>query len=91
MVVEVTLFVVFALVGLLAVLVVGLLFSHLRQGPSVISDLIAKGFGIRAWLTGNMPDQYQATSIDVIEGVEFEFDGRKVSKSRQTRTTSAEV
>ena len=91
MIVEILLFVLFSLAGLLAVIVVGLVFSHAFQGPSVISDLIAKGFGFKAWLTGDMPSPNQSTSIDVIEGVEFEFDGREISKARQTRTTSAEV
>lgn len=91
MIVEILLFVTFAIVGLLGVVTVGLLVSHARQGPSAISDLISKGFGIQAWLNGDMPSPNQATSIDVIEGVEFEFNGRKVSKARQTRTTSAEV
>lgn len=91
MIVEIILFALFAITGLLAVIVIGLVFSHFRQGPSVTSDLIAKGFGLKAWLTGDMPSPNQSTSIDVIEGVEFEFDGRKISKARQTRTTSAEV
>lgn len=91
MIVELTLFVFFALAGVLSVLTVGLFLAHLRQGPSAISDLISKGFGVRAWLNGDMPSPDQSTSIDVIEGVEFEFDGQEVSKARQTRTISAEV
>ncbi|MEL6877670.1 MAG: hypothetical protein AAGL68_06180 [Pseudomonadota bacterium] len=91
MIVEISLFVLFAVFGLLAVMVFGLVLAQFRQGPAAISDLINKGFGIRAWLNGDMPAPDQSTSIDVIEGVEFEFDGFDVKIARQTRTISDEV
>lgn len=90
MIAEVLRFALFVSLGLLSVITAAVLISVVRQGPMGLADLCRRGFGIRAWLDGAIPEQGHETSIDVIEGIEIKVSGTKILRARQTRGISAE-
>jgi hypothetical protein len=77
--------------GLLLILLIAVLAKILSAGPSEISRLNRQGFGLWAYLSGNIPKQDGGANIDVIEGIEIRAKGRRLSTMRQTRALSDEL
>jgi len=90
MVEETIRFVLFIGIGLLAVTSIAVLISVVRQGPSAIADLSRRGFDMRTWANGTIPDHRDGTSIDVIEGIEIAAHGSRLIRARQTRGIASE-
>lgn len=84
-------FTLFLFLGLASILSLSVLFSLIKQGPSAIADLSRKGVGMRNWANGDLPDQRDGTSINVIEGIEILADGEKLLIVKQKRGFSTEV
>lgn len=76
--------------GLSAIVVVSVLFSVLRRGPSNIAELARRGVGFRSWVVGDIPENRDGTAIDIIEGIEITAKGRNLVGVRQTRGISTE-
>lgn len=76
--------------GFFAVVVFSVLVAVIRRGPANIAELSRKGVGLRAWAVGDIPENRDGTSIDIIEGIEIVAKGRNLITVRQTRGISAE-
>jgi hypothetical protein len=88
---EITNAILFVFFGILAVMILAVLISVIRQGPTQIRNLRRKGYGLRTLVNGQMPKPNNGSTIDVIEGLEFIADNGRVASVRQTRTISAEI
>ena len=90
MLTEILRFIIFLGAGLFSIVVFSVLFSIVSRGPANIAELTRKGVGIRTWAVGDLPENRDGTSIDIIEGIEISAKGRNLVAVRQTRGISAE-
>lgn len=90
MLVEILRFAALIAVGFFAIVVFSVMFTVLNRGPANIAELARKGVRLRTWAVGDIPENRDGTSIDIIEGIEIAAKGRSLVTARQTRGISAE-
>jgi len=63
----------------------------LRAGPTKVSYLRRKRYGMRAWATGGLPKTTTGTTVHELEGIELKSKNGQLTFVRQTRATTSEV
>lgn len=81
----------FVVLGCVAVMIIVVLWSVIREGPNEIGKLRRKGYGVGALVRGDLSKSDAGATIDVMEGLEFVAKGSQIQSVRPTRTLSGEI
>lgn len=62
-----------------------------RAGPSEVSFMRRKGYGVRPWATGSLPSVRRGTTASELEGLEMRAENGRLVSVRRTRAPSTEI
>ena len=79
------------LLGLISLVVLTVFLSVLRGGPSEISYLRRKDYGLKPWVTGALRKPARGATMRELEGIELKSRGGRLSHARRTRAPSSEL
>jgi hypothetical protein len=79
------------LLGFASVIVIIVTFRVIVAGPSRVSQLRRKRYGLAAWFSGGLPKTGIGTTVHELEGIEMKARNGRLVAVRQTRAPTSTV
>ncbi|MBT2185541.1 hypothetical protein [Sphingobium nicotianae] len=79
------------LLGFLAIILLTVFLSVLKAGPSEVSHLRRKDYGLKPWMSGEMRKATKGATMRELEGIEMKASRGRLVHARKTRAPSPEL